>query len=82
MTTEDKKSELLVETKKEAKKAPEFKHVIWEEIKNKPFEIFGLPNQRVSDHCEVVAIGDGKDNLHLKVISSYWVPNRASLSKS
>ena len=39
---------------------------IWEEIKSKPLDIFGLPNQRVQDFCSVTTIEPSKLYLTIK----------------
>src|SRR5258706_6547275 len=45
---------------------------IWEEIKNLPINMFGLPNQIVSEHCNFVLIEPTK--LYLTIKSGTVLP--------
>ena len=47
--------------------------VIWDEIKNRPIEMFALPNQTVSMHCAPVKVEPSK--LYLLIRSTATLPS-------
>ena len=64
----DKKVKVLESVKQEDSVA----NKIWSEIKDKPVEIFALPNQFVNQYCKPVNINP--DKLYLIITASAFFP--------